>query len=78
MVQRMKVEPASPDQRVPSQSKTATLGERAWTLAWNCPVVSVVTAVGREDRSDKQNSKDETDKGLVEQQQCWMPSGRIW
>ena len=31
MDQCMKAEPASPDQRVPSQSKTATLGEMLWT-----------------------------------------------
>jgi len=33
MVQRMKEEPASPDQSVPSQSKTAILGVRACTRA---------------------------------------------
>src|SRR5438067_6767279 len=38
-VQRMKPEPASPDQRVPSQSKTATLGASDLTAAWNSAVV---------------------------------------
>src|ERR1035437_6327774 len=44
MVQRMKPEPASPDQRVPSQSKTATRGARAWTAAWNSAVEIISTA----------------------------------
>ena len=44
MVQRMKVEPASPDQRVPSQSNTAMLGFRAWTRAWNSVVVRIKRA----------------------------------
>ena len=35
MVQCMKPEPASPDQRVPSQSKTAMVGERSRTDWWN-------------------------------------------
>lgn len=39
MVQRMKEEPASPDQRVPSQSNTAIWGLRAWTRAWKAAVV---------------------------------------
>jgi hypothetical protein len=39
MVQCMNEEPASPDQRVPSQSKTAMRGFRAWTRAWNSGVV---------------------------------------
>jgi hypothetical protein len=34
----MKEEPASPDQRVPSQSNTAILGEREWTRAWKSGV----------------------------------------
>jgi hypothetical protein len=40
----MKVEPASPDQRVPSQSNTAMRGLRAWTRAWNSVVVRVKLA----------------------------------
>src|SRR5271170_3788801 len=35
MLQCMKPEPASPDQRVPSQSKTAIWGERSRTDWWN-------------------------------------------
>ena len=38
----MKAEPASPDQRVPSQSKTAMRGESAWTAAWKAGVVRMV------------------------------------
>jgi hypothetical protein len=45
MVQRMKAEPASPDHKVPSQSKTATRGESWWTAAWKSAVVRVM-AVG--------------------------------
>jgi hypothetical protein len=37
----MKVDPASPDQRVPSQSNTAMRGWRAWTRAWKSAVVRV-------------------------------------
>jgi hypothetical protein len=40
MDQRMKAEPASPDQRVPSQSNTATRGDSAWTRTWKAAVVS--------------------------------------
>jgi hypothetical protein len=35
----MKAEPASPDQRVPSQSNTAMRGFRAWTRVWKSAVV---------------------------------------
>jgi hypothetical protein len=38
----MKPTPASPDQRVPSQSKTATVGASAWTAAWKPSVESVL------------------------------------
>src|SRR5580692_1505011 len=41
MVQRMKPEPASPDQRVPSQSNTAMRGAREWTAAWNSDVENI-------------------------------------
>ena len=44
MVQRMKPEPASPDQRVPSQSKTAMRGARARTDVWNSAVVRIWAA----------------------------------
>jgi hypothetical protein len=39
MDQNMKEEPASPVQRVPSQSKTATRGESWWTRAKSSAVV---------------------------------------
>jgi hypothetical protein len=39
MDQNMKEEPASPDQRVPSQSKTARRGARWWTRAKSSAVV---------------------------------------
>jgi hypothetical protein len=45
MVHHMKEEPASPDQRVPSQSKTARRGSRASTRARNWVVVRVSGAV---------------------------------
>ena len=43
MVQFMKPEPASADQRVPSQSNTAMVGESACTALWNSAVVRVGT-----------------------------------
>jgi len=48
----MKEVPASPDQRVPSQSNTATRGERAWTRAWKSAVVRMVGAGMVELRAD--------------------------
>jgi hypothetical protein len=57
----MKVEPASPDQRVPSQSNTATRGFRAWTRVWNSAVVRRVDKWCSERMSirpvDKTNAK---------------------
>jgi len=44
----MKWEPASPDQRVPSQSNTATLGLRARTWSWNSGVVRRAIPAGRD------------------------------
>jgi hypothetical protein len=46
----MKEEPASPDQRVPSQSKTAICGEREWTRAWKSGVERRTGAAGSWDK----------------------------